>query len=62
MWLSGLRIQHCQCHDLGHCCGAGSIPDQETSACLGNGEKKKSLITLHPPWTKIWESGPGIEA
>ena len=40
-WLSGLRIQHCHCCDLGHCCGKSSVPGLGTSVCCGHGQKKK---------------------
>ena len=30
-WHIGLRIWHCHCSGLGHCCGAGSIHSQEIS-------------------------------
>ena len=38
-WLSGLRIWHCHCCGLGHCCGSGLIPGLETSACHGSVQK-----------------------
>ena len=40
-WLSGLRIQHCPCSGLGHCCGVGSLPGLGTSTWHGCGEKNK---------------------
>ena len=43
-WLSELCIWSCwscPCCSLGHCCGTGSIPGPETSACLGCSQKKK---------------------
>ena len=39
-WLRGLRIWHCHCYGLGHCCGVGSIPGLGTSACHGCGQNK----------------------
>lgn len=44
LWHSGLRIQHCQCITLGHCCGMSSVPDPGTSACLRHGRKKKKKL------------------
>lgn len=35
----GLRIHHCHCSSLGHCCGADSIPG--TSACHRSSQKKE---------------------
>ena len=32
-WHSRLRIQHCHCYSLGHCCVAHLIPGPGTSAC-----------------------------
>ena len=40
-WPSGLRIQHCHCYRLGHCCGAGLIPGPGTSTCCWHGRKNK---------------------
>ena len=40
-WPSSLGIQCCHCSVLSHCCGAGLIPCLGTSACCGNGKKKK---------------------
>ena len=34
-----LRIHHCHCSSLGHCCGADSIPG--TSACHRSSQKKE---------------------
>ena len=34
MWCCRLRIWHCHCSGLGHCCGMGLIPGWGTSACL----------------------------
>ena len=40
-WHSGLWIQYC------HCCGTGSIPGPENSACPGHGQKgKKKFLKL----------------
>ena len=33
--LSKLRIQHCHCSGLGHCCSEGSIPGWGTFTCRG---------------------------
>ena len=38
-WLIRLRIWHCHCYCLGHCCGIGSVLG--TSACHGCSQKKK---------------------
>lgn len=35
LWLNRLRIP------FGHYCGAGSVPDPETSVCCGLGKKEK---------------------
>ena len=52
-----LRIWHSPCCGSGHRCGAASIPDPGTSACLGHCQKTKStslgwtqgeLIATHP--------------
>ena len=45
LWLNGLRIW---CH---HCCGAGSIPGLETSACMG--EAKKVTICFGMNFRKL---------
>ena len=47
LWRSTLRIQRCHCSGLGHCCGAGSIPDSGTSACCMCGKKKKRYLECH---------------
>ena len=39
-WLSRLGIQCCHYYGLGHCCGAGLIPDPGTSACCGHSKKQ----------------------
>ena len=40
--VSGLRIQHCHCSGLGHCCcGAGSFPGLGTSTCRRHSQKTK---------------------
>ena len=36
----GLRIWHCHCSSLGHCCGVGSIPGPGTSTCHGCSPQK----------------------
>ena len=41
LWFSRLRIRHCYCSCLGHCCGASSIPGPGTFMCHGCGQKKK---------------------
>ena len=41
VWCSELKIQHCHCRGLGHCCGPGSTPSLEISACCGCSQKKK---------------------
>ena len=33
MWYTGLRIQHCYCSSLSHCCGMCSVSSLETSTC-----------------------------
>ena len=38
---SRLRVQHCHCRGLGHCCGTGLIPHLGTSTCHGHSKKKK---------------------
>ena len=40
-WLSGLRIQCCQCCGSGHCCGVCSNPGPGTSSRHGYGQKKE---------------------
>ena len=40
-WYSGLRIQHCHCSSLSHCCGMGSISSPRTLACCRYGQKIK---------------------
>ena len=42
-WHSGLRIWHCHCTDLGHCCGTSSNPAPGTSTCLGLGQLRAPL-------------------
>ena len=37
--LVGLGIQHCHYSSLDCCCGVGSIPGLEASACAGMAEK-----------------------
>ena len=38
-WLRNLRIWHCRCSSLGHCCDAVSIPGPGISICHGCGKK-----------------------
>ena len=55
-WLSELCIWSCwscPCCSLGHCCGTGSIPGPETSACLGCSQKKKKKERKISKWTRI---------
>ena len=40
LWFSWLRIPHCHCCGLGHCCSAGLIPGPETYTCLGQKKRK----------------------
>ena len=49
-WLSGLRMWHCHCYGLGHCCGTGSVPGLDTSACHQCSTKTKK--GRHKPTTK----------
>ena len=65
-WLSQLRIQHCNCCGLGHCCGTDLIPVLGISTCQGgsqnknnNNNKKKSYKVKLPTstfvfWFQIW--------
>ena len=51
LWHSGLRIQHCHCSGLDHCCGPGSLPGPRTSTCCRQSQKKKkssSVLVPHP--------------
>ena len=43
VWVSGLRIQHCQCNGPVCCCGMGSITDLGTSTCRRHNLKKKTV-------------------
>ena len=40
-WYSGLRICHCYCSALSHCCGTGSIHGLRISHAVGTDKKKK---------------------
>ena len=36
-----LKIRHCHCGASGRCCGGGSLPGPQTSACCGCSQTKK---------------------
>ena len=42
LWHSRLRIWHCHCSSLDHCCGSGSILGLGTSICHGHSPKNKT--------------------
>ena len=49
LWLSGLRVWHCQCISLCRCCDTSSIPALGTSTCHGCGQKKRrKKMSCHP--------------
>ena len=54
---SALRIWHCHCSSLGHCCGAGSVPGPGTSTCHRWGQKKKERSLFSTILWCILDSG-----
>ena len=48
-----LRIQHCHCSSLGHCCGTGLIPGPGTSTCdEGLKKSNEELYITSLQWVK----------
>ena len=46
LWHCRLRIQHCHCSGVGHCCGSGSVPSLGISHAAGAAKKKKKKMFL----------------
>ena len=40
LWCSGLRVQHCPGHGVGHRCSSDLIPGLGTSTCVNAAKKK----------------------
>ena len=62
LWHSRLRIWHCLCGGLGHCCAVGLIPGPGTSMCYGYSlpPTKQQNKTKTPPKFVAALSSPPI--